>query len=110
MPYDNQSGQAVCARTRFINNFAEKMGMEYREANQFLDNLVSSKASASESDGELIELMLAININAKLHNLQGEAGFQRFKFMLNNGSRRASRLAKMWMDQKISFTEMMGSF
>ncbi len=110
MPYDNHANQATCARTRFVNNFAEKMGMEYREASQFLNNLINPKISGRDEGAELIELMLAVNMNAKLYNVQGKAEFQRFKFMLNNGSRRATHLARMWMDQKITFTEMMGSF
>jgi len=112
MSYNNTvSAKSTGEKSRFVNNFAEKMGMEYLEARQFLNNLVTEEAADVDGGGaEAFELMLAVNMSAKLHNLQGKAEFQRFKFMLNNRSRRATHLARMWMDQKITFTEMMESF
>lgn len=111
MSYNNTtSAKSIGEKSRFVNNFAEKMGMEYLEARQFLNNLVNEEAADVDGGAEAIELMLAVNMSAKLHNVQGKAEFQRFKFMLNNRSRRATHLARMWMDQKITFTEMMESF
>ncbi len=112
MPFDAviKEQAETCARTRFIANFAEKMGMEYMEASQFLINLTKQDEIKDSDPIDQIELILAVNMNAKLQQVQGQARFKRFKFLLNNGNRRATNLARLWMDQKITFKEMLAPY
>lgn len=104
------SGHTMCPKTKFVTRFAEKMGMEYSEASFFLNSMVDSPMENKDEDSDKFELMLAVNMNAKLHDIHDGSQFKRFKFMLNNDSQKAVNLARLWLSEKISFEEMLVSF
>lgn len=101
------------ARTRFVSQFAHKMGLELAEANQFLHQMARAQTEPDQVRRkdlqENVDLMLAVQFNARMRNVQNQEQFRKFRFLLNNGSGRAIRLARMWMDRKISFDQMLVS-
>lgn len=101
------------AKKRLISQFARKMGLELAEADQFLHQMARAEAEpdcARRKDlQENVDLMLAVQFNARMRNIQDQEQFRKFRFLLNNGSVRAINLARLWMDRKISFDQMLVS-
>lgn len=111
MSTEYRSETKACARERMISQFARKMGMGIDEADQFLDRMARAEVETDhglrKNLEENLDLMLAVQFNARMRNVQDQELFRRFRFRLNNGSARATRLARLWMDRKISFDQML---
>lgn len=95
--------------SQLLGQFADRMNVSPAEADAWIATLQRSELSEDENALDHLELLLAVSLNAKLHNASDAAQFKKLKFLLRNNSARAVNLANLWVERKVSFDDMLAA-
>jgi hypothetical protein len=97
----------------FVRDMAQRLEMNHAEADALVGAITRDRMEqAPKSDDaspDHLELLLAVSLNANLRNASDDARFNRLKFLLRNDSTRAVSLATRWIENEISFEEMLAA-
>lgn len=95
--------------TNFLSEFAAQMDVGTDEARELARQLRSAPVAADDDVLDHLELLLAVSFNARLREASNDARFLKLKFLLRNNSSRAVRIANSWVENQISFDEMLAA-
>ena len=91
----------------FMGELANKLALAPMEATALFHSLRAAPEHASLEPLDHTELLLAVVLNAQLHNLHNDSRFKKLKFLLRNNNNRAISIATQWVDQKVTFEAML---
>ncbi len=90
-----------------MGQLANKLALAPMEATALFHSLRDTPEHASLDPLDPTELLLAVVLNAQLHNLHNDSRFKKLKFLLRNNNNRAISIATQWVDHKVSFEAML---
>lgn len=96
--------------SRFITGMANRLAIDFAEADALAGSLRRDPVTASADDPlDSLELLIAVSLNGQVRGSIQDDRFKKLKFLLRNRSPRAVNLANSWVDQQLTFDELLAS-